>query len=275
VKFSNDVDNESNYSTPEPYSATKTWTLSSGDGTKTVYVKFKDAAENWSTAYSDTINLTDLTVSNTISLLHMNGTDGSITFTDSAAGGTHTWTAYGNAQIDTAQSKFGGASGLFDGSADAITTPDATDLRMESGDFTIDFWVRYASGSTYHTIFDKGYTASGALLSQTDNSSSPKMQVYINGTRLCIESTGATTGAWHHYAVVRYGSGSNNVTIYRDGVATAQGTSAANINNTSGVAIGAKGGTYQYSLNGWLDEFRISKGIARWTSNFTPPTNEY
>jgi YD repeat-containing protein len=270
MQFSND---NVNYSTPETYAATKPWTLTTGDGTRTVYAKFKDVVGNWSTSYSDAIELT--TASYTKSLLHMDGADGSTTFTDSAAGGSHTWTRYGNAQIDTAQSKFGGASGLFDGNGDAITTPDAADLRMESGDFTIDFWVRYASGGSYHTIFDKGYTASGALLIQTDNSSSPKMRVYISGTQVCIESTGATTGAWHHYAVVRYGSGSNNVKIYRDGVATGQGTSTANINNTSGVAIGAKGGTYEYSLNGWLDEFRISKGIARWTSNFTPPSDEF
>ncbi len=57
----------------------------------------------------------------------MNGADGSTTFTDSATGGSHTWTAYGNAQIDTAQNKFGGASGLFDGSGDYIDTPDSPD----------------------------------------------------------------------------------------------------------------------------------------------------
>ena len=54
MQFSNDG---SAYSTPEPYVTTKTWTLSSGDGTKTVHAKFKDAAGNWATAVTDTIVL--------------------------------------------------------------------------------------------------------------------------------------------------------------------------------------------------------------------------
>ncbi len=54
MKFSND---NATYSSPEPYSASKTWTLLSGDGTKTVYVKFQDGAGNWSTYYTDTITL--------------------------------------------------------------------------------------------------------------------------------------------------------------------------------------------------------------------------
>jgi len=64
-----------------------------------------------------------------------------------ASAGTtvHTVTAYGNAQIDTAQSKFGGASGLFDGAGDYLSTPDSEDWNFGSGDFTIDFWVRFNS----------------------------------------------------------------------------------------------------------------------------------
>lgn len=117
------------YSTPEPYGTTKSWTLSAGEGTKTVYAKFKDEAGNWSIAYSDNIDL--CTASCTKSLLHMNGVDASTTFTDTASGGTHTWTASGNAQIDTAQSKFGGASGLFDGNGDYIWSADCPDWALE------------------------------------------------------------------------------------------------------------------------------------------------
>ncbi len=54
MQFSND---DTNWSTAEPYAITKSWTLSTGGGTKTVYVKYKDAAGNWSIAYSDTIIL--------------------------------------------------------------------------------------------------------------------------------------------------------------------------------------------------------------------------
>src|SRR3990167_5305793 len=77
-------------------------------------------------------------------MLHMDGTDGATTFTDSSDN-AKTMTAVGNAQIDTAQSKFGGASGLFDGTGDWLTTPDSTDWDLGTGDFTIDFWIRFSS----------------------------------------------------------------------------------------------------------------------------------
>jgi hypothetical protein len=54
MKFSND---NATYSSPEPYSASKTWTLLTGDGTKTVYAMFQDGAGSWSTYYTDTITL--------------------------------------------------------------------------------------------------------------------------------------------------------------------------------------------------------------------------
>jgi len=80
----------------------------------------------------------------TVALLHMNGTDAATAFTDETG---KTWTAQGNAQIDTGQSKFGGASGLFDGTGDYIDTPDSTDWQLDGGAdanlWTIDFWVRF------------------------------------------------------------------------------------------------------------------------------------
>ena len=71
----------------------------------------------------------------TKSLLHFDGTDASTTFTDESG---KTWTAHGNAQIDTAQSVFGGASGYFDGSGDYITTPDRADFDFDGQQFTSD-----------------------------------------------------------------------------------------------------------------------------------------
>src|SRR3990167_4294419 len=75
-------------------------------------------------------------------LAHTDGTDGSTTFTDEAGIAI---TANGNAQIDTAQSKFGGASGLLDGTGDYLTTPDSDNYNFGSGDFSVDFQVRFNS----------------------------------------------------------------------------------------------------------------------------------
>ncbi len=77
-------------------------------------------------------------------LLHMDGTDGATTFPDSSPS-ARTVTVNGNAQVDTAQSVFGGASALFDGTGDFLTVPEAADFDIATGDFVIDFRWRTSS----------------------------------------------------------------------------------------------------------------------------------
>ena len=83
MRFSN---NGTSFSTAEAFASTKTWTLSNGAGTKTVYVQFKDAAGNWSTAVTDTIVLD--TTAPTISgrtATNITGTSAQITWTTNEA----------------------------------------------------------------------------------------------------------------------------------------------------------------------------------------------
>ena len=96
-------------------------------------------------------------------LLHFDGADGSTTFTDSSLT-PKTFTANGDAQIDTADSKFSGASGLFDGTDDYITTPDSADFVLGSEDFTIDLWFNCnaPSGAIRHLAGQNGPTSSAA-----------------------------------------------------------------------------------------------------------------
>jgi hypothetical protein len=222
------------------------------------------------------------------SLLHMNGPDSSTTFTDDAAGGSHTWTAYGNAQIDTAQSQFGGASGLFDGSGDYIQTPYSSDFDLGAGDFTWDFRVRWnvlpTSGQTQCLI------TIGRI---TDNNN--VVTVYLTNVAgtlrlLFVAIVGGVTkasyqfnwtpvaGTWYHIAIVRQAW---DLLIFIDGTMQTLTVNTAISNNSITLAvneattIGRYGGYTSYDFNGWLDEVRISKGIARWVSNFTPPTGEY
>ena len=77
----------------------------------------------------------------TKALLHFDGADTSTTITDESG---KTWTPAGTAQIDTAQYKWT-SSLLLDGNSDYISTPDHDDFNVGSGDFTIDFWVRFNS----------------------------------------------------------------------------------------------------------------------------------
>lgn len=222
----------------------------------------------------------------TVSLLHFNGTDASTTFTDSNAGGSaHTWTANGNAQIDTAQSKFGGASGLFDGTGDYISSADSADWTLGTGDFTVDFWIRYNSVATYQLLFSMDNGGSGGELLcywyQPENNiyfqcGSTNASGVVN-THSNTNSWSASTGTWYHVAIVRSG---NSLYMFVGGTQLAGSPftiTGANIPDyTSGLFIGARStATGTQNINGWMDEFRLSKGVARWTANFTPPTAEY
>ena len=202
---------------------------------------------------------------NTQLLLHMNGTDGSTTFTDS--GNTvHTVTAVGNAQIDTAQSKFGGASGLFDGTGDYLSIPDHADWYFGSVDFTVDFWFR-KPGTSDVDLFGQGAfgVTTGNLFGGTWHS---LHYVYFSNGSAWKSITGNITLAantWYHYAIVRNG---NTLTAYIDGIADG----SVDLTGVTGVDAAAPWliGTFNGGIdfNGWIEEFRISKGIARWTSNF-------
>jgi hypothetical protein len=86
---------------------------------------------------------TDPNFASVVLLVGFDGSDGSTTFTDES-GAAHALTAVGNVQVDTAQSKFGGASGLFDGAGDAITAADSAAWHFGTGDFTVEAWVRFS-----------------------------------------------------------------------------------------------------------------------------------
>jgi len=214
---------------------------------------------------------------NVSAMLHMDGADASTTFTDETG---KTWTANGNAQIDTAQQKFGTASGLFDGTGDYIDTPDHADFDIGSGDFTIDFWVR-RNAVGLHRICGQGdnlATATTISWAMYFNAGTNTLTGGFNVVAVtkAATSTGTVTadGIWHHIAMVRYG---NTMTLYIDGTAdgTVDVTGATANNSAYKPTIGRLGELAGQNYNGWIDEFRFSKGIARWTANFTPPTKAY
>lgn len=217
----------------------------------------------------------------TMSLLHTDGTDASTTFTNSSQF-AHAFT-YGNqAQIDTAQSKFGGASGLFDGATDYLTSPDSDDWSFGTGDFTVDFWVRFNTDLTNMQQFVGQYSG------DDDNYWGLNKRSSAEGNRLRMDFSLQTVGSkgsylmtnpwdgvaintWYHIAFERSGTSAK---IFINGVSQPLNEEVAFSTNDVGniaqpLQVGAWGSSgHLYSLKGWLDEFRISKGIARWTANF-------
>jgi hypothetical protein len=178
-----------------------------------------------------------------------------------------------SAQVDTAQSKFGGASAVFDGVGDYISTPDHSDFVLGSGDFTAECWVRFS---------DKTKTA--AFMCQWDASGQMSWMTLWNGTnQLAMASSvnGSTNvglgnwtwlpnnDQWYHVALVRSGT---NILIYVDGVAlgAAATLSGALFNSTAPLTIGGRTDVTTTTLAGWIDEARLSVGIARYTATFTP-----
>jgi Concanavalin A-like lectin/glucanases superfamily len=216
-------------------------------------------------------------------LLHFDGADGSTTITDSNAGGSaHTWTAAGNAQIDTAQAKFGGSSGLFDGVGDYITTPDHADYTLGSGDFTIDFWFNCnAAGGTYEVLFGQAdatpTVASKSVFAWRRDTNVIVCFAVVGAVEYGVTGTTQFTNAvntgWHHCAFVRTG---NILKMFIDGVQEGGNVAiAGSVNNSPNAwGVGSLGEYVTDPWTGWIDAFRLSN-VARWVANFTPPTMAY
>jgi hypothetical protein len=197
----------------------------------------------------------------------MDGANGSTTITD--ATGLHSFTVSGNTNISTAQSKFGGASVYLDGSGDWINGDGSSDFTFGTGDFTIDFWFRMETASAYNTLIDFRSPTSVAKICLF-NQSNGVLQYYSNNALRISGFTGIQNGQWYHVAIVR----SSNVTkLYLNG--SQEGSQYNDTENhtilPSKPWIG-NGFNEASPFKGHIDEFRIVKGRALWTSNFTPPT---
>lgn len=194
-------------------------------------------------------------------LLHMNGSNGSTTFTDNSSNNISV-TANGNAQISTAQSKFGGAAGLFEPwNNDYLQATNAV-LSPGTGDFTFEGWMYVPSGlSGYKCIF--------SLVSGSDDNSLYVLSntlLWWDGGVQCISSTFANN-AWLHFAATRQ---SGTLRVFLHGVKSATNfTSIANINSGS-VRIGTRGAATGEWFDGYLDDLRFTVGVARYTSSFIP-----
>lgn len=224
---------------------------------------------------------TDANIADVSLLLLFNGSDGSTTFTDSSPNAL-TVTPSGNAQISTTESKYGGAAGYFDGAGDKIVVASDPGMAFAAGDdFTIEFWIWPTDAGG---ILDGGIMISANATSFTTGVSQivwdhgnarndVSLWNYAGSTSAprCI-ATLPSKEAWHHVAFVRSGT---TLTPYVDGVAGTAGTSSNAWDfSDGGTAIGDYNGSWNGSFNGYLDDLRVTKGVARYTSNFTPPAQQ-
>jgi hypothetical protein len=189
--------------------------------------------------------------------------------------GTNVVETVGNAQLSTAVKKYGNASIYFDGTGDYLYSLGQSYV-LGTGDFTIECWA-YATGGTNNGLFQIASTAGGfggvtglALGVGTSN----KFSLYYgSGGNIASTGTAANQNTWNHFAVVR---NSGVTKVYLNGVLdTTIGTSGAvtDTTNYTGTYL-TVGGYYSstYVWQGYIDDLRITKGVARYTTTFTPPS---
>jgi hypothetical protein len=201
-------------------------------------------------------------------LLHMDGTNASTSFVDSGPNAL-TVTSVGNAQISTAQSKYGGASGYFDGTGDYLQISNNTVFNLP-GDFTVEAWF-YASNLASSPCIAGKWEASKVSWALIVGTASATFAVGNNGSYVASLSfsTTLTNNTWYHIAATRSGS-SIKCFINGSQIGSTQ-TNSSNCSSTSIFAVGFLNSSSPAYFQGYIDDLRISR-FARYASNFTPPT---
>jgi hypothetical protein len=234
--------------------------------------KLPDAGADLATVSPDA---TTNTPAQTVALFHFDGTQGSTNLVDSSGTGKVA-TITGNPIISTAQSKFGGASLYVNGTSVSETNymrVDGGDDFTFAGDFTMDWWqyvIAYTNsfGSFVNVLTPADKNTCAYCAGAAWNSSGGNFH-FINYPKDSVAAP--TKNAWHHVALTRAGSA---FMAFIDGHLVATDVSTATIRGQLGVT-GTAGNSDNGDFNGYIDELRVVKGTAVWTSDFTPPTAPY
>jgi hypothetical protein len=219
---------------------------------------------------------------NTVLLCHFDGANASPTFIDSSSYG-RTITRAGAAQLSTAQSVFGQSSGLFDGSGDYCAAPVSTDFDYTSTDFTMEAYVKLVGySSSYAGVYEVmivstwnassnpngwQFGISGTVSSYTD-------VTFYDGTTTFYFPNSFALNTWYNVAVTRSGS---SIRAFVNGtqVGTTQTSTGACDGATELRIANLNDPVYRKELNGYMDELRMTKSVARYTSSYTIATNAF
>lgn len=231
-----------------------------------------------------TAEQTDPFVSGVTVLMHFDGANGSTAMTP-AIGSTPT---NASVSLSTAQSKFGGSSAYFNGTSSALTFAAGTSTNFGTADFTVEGWFNATTASG--VLFGYGNYA-GEFHRLVGFESSTGVGRYTmaacpaGGTACGYPVVGQTPylsaavslNQWHHFALVR-ASGVRKT--YLDGVLVSSVADTSTWNTGSGMRLGAGDDwqasfTSMYFFKGYLDEVRITKGVARYTAAFVPPSEPF
>ena len=170
-----------------------------------------------------------------------------------------------------ATTKFSGAfSTYFDGSGDYLVVPASSEINFGTSDFTVEFWINFAA-----------FPSNGYILNKEDSSGNDfTLQYYQNAIKVSNATVGSgwshyssgigslSTGTWYHIAYCR---SSGTLKSYKDGTEVNSATDSRNYNLNNAITLGSR---YpgDYAANVYIQDLRITKGLAHYTANFTPPT---
>jgi len=177
-------------------------------------------------------------------------------------------TSSGNVSVNTYLYKFGGGSAYFDGTGDLLFIPTSNNFGFGTGDFTIEFWVYLNSTATQTLV--SCLTTGTSIAPHLYILSGGSIRYYTNSADRIVGSN-LVVSTWYFVTIARSGTSTK---MFIDGVQVGSTYTDNNNYGTSNPFIIADYGsptTGTNQLNGYIDELRITKGVARYTANFTPP----
>lgn len=215
-------------------------------------------------------SLNDPYYSNVVLLLHGDGPNASKTIVDNSPT-PKTVTALGDAQISTAQSVFAGGSSInFDGSGDYLTVPSSADFAFGTGDFTLEFFIRFNVVLSTDTNLCHTNINGGISIYQTTTAGNWQIAKSGLASELAF-SWAPVVGTWYHLAISRV---SGTMWVFVNGAQVATGASSTSFLQ-NGLWFGRDYITTTRYANGWMEELRLTKGVGRYTAGFAAPTIPY
>lgn len=145
------------------------------------------------------------------------------------------------------------------------------DTSFGSGDFTIEGWFYFASLSTtapHHYFFDSRTGSTSGFIWDALNGG----RLYCNGSTYTVY-VNPSMYSWTHLAISKVGT---TLRAFTNGSLTSTATGVGSISGSSGGSIGGDYlGSSSTRSDYYVDSFRITKGIGRYTVNFNPETNTF
>ena len=184
----------------------------------------------------------------------------------------------GNAQVTTAVKKYGTGSVYFDGNGDSLLAPYDINYQLGTGDFTVELWINASASGSYTQIVGTQGAGADDGVWRIGNRFNSNNQVYFargtgTGFNEVIYNVNVNDENWHHIACVRV---SGTISMYIDGTLRTPSSGSTAISGTCSSALPLRLGNNPRDsafLAGYISDLRITKGVARYTTNFTPPTS--